>query len=155
MSQEEFTLELLRSKRLEKHLTQKQLAKITATSIASLSNYERGVTIPTQTTLKRIKFALEKETPTECTDTWQSPPPVLPPPPPKYEFELGHVYIIRQEDVRSNPSCDIQPCTGWNCEFKYEGKRGIHHNFRETSGGWTRTYTDAQLVDKLITEVKK
>ena len=30
--------------------------------------------------------------------------------------------------------------------FRYLGKQGIHHTFREISCGWGRTYTDAQLV---------
>ena len=40
------------------------------------------------------------------------------------------------------------------CVFKYEGKQGIHHVFREIRGNWTRTYTDAQLIGAMIEEVK-
>ena len=32
--------------------------------------------------------------------------------------------------------------------FKYLGKQGIHHYFMEINGGWTRTYTDVQLLGK-------
>ena len=39
--------------------------------------------------------------------------------------------------------------------FRYEGKSGIHHKFREARGGWVRTYTDAQLIGKVIKEVQE
>lgn len=39
--------------------------------------------------------------------------------------------------------------------FRYERKDGIHHCFREIHGNWTRTYTDAQLIDKVIKEVNE
>ena len=41
------------------------------------------------------------------------------------------------------------------CVFKYEGKQGIHHIFREVRGNWTRTYTDAQLIGAKTEEVKE
>ena len=41
-----------------------------------------------------------------------------------------------------------------DCTFRFLRKEGIHHIFREVSGGWTRTYTDAQLVGKNIQEVQ-
>ena len=39
------------------------------------------------------------------------------------------------------------------CVFRYEGKQGIHHVFREIRGNWTRTYTDAQLIGARTEEV--
>ena len=39
--------------------------------------------------------------------------------------------------------------------FRYLGKQGIHHVFREISCGWGRTYTDAQLVGKEVIEVSE
>ena len=41
-----------------------------------------------------------------------------------------------------------------NYKYRYVGKRGIHHMFREINGGWLRTYTDAQLIGKHIKELK-
>ncbi len=41
------------------------------------------------------------------------------------------------------------------CVFRYEGKQGIHHIFREVRGNWTRTYTDAQLIGAKTEEVKE
>ena len=37
--------------------------------------------------------------------------------------------------------------------FRYERTEGIHHCFREVRGGWSRTYTDWQLVDKRVLEM--
>ena len=39
--------------------------------------------------------------------------------------------------------------------FRYLGKSGIHHKFVEICGGWSRTYTDAQLTGKLLVEVSR
>lgn len=46
--------------------------------------------------------------------------------------------------------------TTWerDCIFMFLRKEGVHHMFREVRGGWTRTYTDAQLVGKNIQEVQ-
>ena len=41
----------------------------------------------------------------------------------------------------------------YDCIFQFLRKDGIHHVFREIRGGWTRTYTDAQLIGKHIQEV--
>lgn len=41
----------------------------------------------------------------------------------------------------------------FNYVFQYEGTQGIHHCFREIHGGWNRTYTNSQLIDKRIQEV--
>ncbi len=41
----------------------------------------------------------------------------------------------------------------FNYVFQYEGTQGIHHCFREIHGGWSRTYTNSQLIDKRIMEV--
>ncbi len=46
--------------------------------------------------------------------------------------------------------------TTWerDCIFMFLRKDGIHHIFREVRGGWTRTYTNAQLIGKNIQEVQ-
>ena len=65
------------------------------------------------------------------------------PKPVKYEFEEGRTYKIY--DTQKQQEDDINV-------FRYEGKHGLHHCFRQVRVGWTRTYTDAQLVGKLIKE---
>ena len=37
--------------------------------------------------------------------------------------------------------------------FEYSGMKGLHHCFKEIHGGWSRTYTDAQLIGKKIEEI--
>lgn len=62
-------------------------------------------------------------------------------------FTVGKSYMIltAPRDV-DNPSLPI---------LRYERKDGIHHVFREVRGKWTVTYTDAQLVGKIIEEAKE
>lgn len=50
-------------------------------------------------------------------------------------------------------TADDDPERGYT--FRYLGKEGIHHKFIEICGGWTRTYTDAQLVGKELIEVSE
>lgn len=64
-------------------------------------------------------------------------------------FDKGKCYSISEKHEghgTCNPSEFI---------FRYERKDGIHHCFREIHGNWTRTYTDAQLVGKIVKEVKE
>lgn len=72
---------------------------------------------------------------------------------PEYKFEDGRDYEISESDKLSTHDI-VNAATGRGCVFRYEGKVGIHHCFRETRGGWTRTYTDVQLIGKRIAEVK-
>ena len=71
----------------------------------------------------------------------------------KHEFEENHCYSITDSPSAGNADREINPKSGKFCMFRYEGKHGIHHCFRETRGGWSRTYTDAQLIGKHIKEV--
>ncbi len=71
-------------------------------------------------------------------------------------FIVGKHYNIA-EATRRNTAKGEHTLIGttWNNEliFEYQGKRGMHHCFRSVLGGWSRTYTDYQLVDKKIQEV--
>lgn len=69
-------------------------------------------------------------------------------------FEVGRNYEILSPEGKQRCDDIISPTTGINCVFRYEGKAGIHYCFREIHGGWSRTYTDMQLIGKRITEVK-
>ena len=77
------------------------------------------------------------------------------------KFEVDKYYFISDSDNKfdrrkSNDGEGTFSGTTWNndCIFKYIGKHGIHHCFKEIHGGWSRTYTDPQLVGKYIKEVK-
>ena len=75
---------------------------------------------------------------------------------PAFSFSQQHLYSI--SDRRPGHSdclniLNIGPDTGMNCVFKYVGKLGKHHCFVSVRGGWSRTYTDTQLIGKIIQEV--
>ena len=76
---------------------------------------------------------------------YREPSPVFIEPPdlkkPESRFQEGHIYRIASSDKWES-----------ECIFRYERQVGIHYVFREIRGGWTRTYTDAQLVGKTIKE---
>ena len=50
----------------------------------------------------------------------------------------------------------LNPCIhdfNFNYVFQYLGTQGIHHHFKEINGGWSRTYTNSQLINKRIQEI--
>ena len=50
----------------------------------------------------------------------------------------------------------LNPCIhdfNFNYVLQYLGTQGIHHHFKEIHGGWSRTYTNSQLINKRIQEV--
>lgn len=57
----------------------------------------------------------------------------------------GEKYVLQPLNESSDPEDGYV--------FRYLGKQGIHHMFIEICGGWSRTYTDAQLVGKELVEV--
>ena len=135
-------------------LTTKELSQMTGIGIKSLYDYQRGKYMPTRKGYNALAevFGWEKEKPPErkkntkrkydvvrivIEDAPRLPKPV------KYEFSEGCMY--RKSESAKKPEEDV---------LKYEGKQGIHHCFRAVRGGWTRTYTDAQLVVKQIKEVE-
>ncbi len=62
-------------------------------------------------------------------------------------FLEGHCYSIYSSQYGSSAAFERSYC------FIFLRKEGIHHVFREAHGGWTRTYTDPQLIGKEIREV--
>ena len=65
-----------------------------------------------------------------------------------YRIHSGSSSVHDGKIISSGTSLDH------DCIFEFIRKDGIHHMFREVRGGWTRTYTDAQLVGKNIQEVQ-
>lgn len=63
-------------------------------------------------------------------------------------LKAGGKYVLQSISTGNN-----DPEVGYT--FRYLGKQGIHHMFREICGGWGRTYTDAQLVGKEVIEVSE
>ena len=67
-------------------------------------------------------------------------------------FTEGKCYKILGSHKGKTPPYSLS--WEYDCTFRFLRKEGIHHIFREVRGGWTRTYTDAQLVGKNIQEVQ-
>ena len=65
----------------------------------------------------------------------------------KHKFTCGRKYSIRGKEKDTFKECEA------DCVFIYLRKEGRHHLFMAEGGGWTRTYTDAQLIGKHIKEV--
>ena len=81
-------------------------------------------------------------------------------------FTIGACYQIVSNKtlikrLKAGEKYAVQTVSGSNDDpefgftFRYLGKQGIHHTFREISCGWGRTYTDAQLVGKEVIEVSE
>lgn len=64
------------------------------------------------------------------------------------DFIEGQCYQITETKSETNKSYWDTPT------LRYEGKHGIHHTFREVTGKWLVTYTDAQLIGKHIKQVE-
>lgn len=61
-----------------------------------------------------------------------------------HKFAIGKKYVVRDSALTDKDE-----------PFIYLGKQGKHHIFRHVAGGWTRTFTDPQLIGKFIQEVQK
>ena len=156
--------------RMNRGITQKELAQLISVGTATLCYIEKRSRQPTISTYNKLAkfFGWKKITnstpfkPKPNTDTEKTvlnPEPVKLPARVKFTFEEGHSYqiskIVYTENNRGgkNAKCANTLWSG-DCVFRYEGKHGIHHIFREVRGNWTRTYTDAQLIGKRISEVE-
>ena len=150
---EEFSPELLKAKRKAAGMSQRRLSILTKVASTTISDFEIGRRAPKAATWARLLQGLRGEAVKgeSKRDTWRKVDAIKPTPP-SFSFEAGHVYSIRDHKFGGAYADGINPQYGTLCEFKYEGKRGIHHYFREKKGGWTRTFTDAQLIGKKIEE---
>lgn len=153
---------MLREKR---GLSQHELSQKSGVSIGSIHRYETGKALPTvknynklckvfdwKEVLKRKERKLKKDKISVISPLL--PPEAVPiPQSPKYEFTEGHKYRISspgESTSRRGKKAVLD-----NYIFLYEGKRGIHHVFREVCGKWIATYTDSQLVGKSVKEVEE
>lgn len=145
--------------RKKRGLTQKELSQLSGISITDIGRYETQKRMPKVKNYNMLakvfdwgKIPVEKavkpkrafipSSPEKESDSLTVPFTV------KFQFVEGHSYqIMTTEKQEKEPVKD--------CIFYYEGKKGIHHMFREISGKWTRTYTDAQLIGKKIREVSE
>ena len=135
-------------------LSQRELSQLSGVGISSIQRYESGQAVPTLKNYNKLckvfdwKKVLEpvpsqgrklKKEKVSIISPLLPPRAVTIPQAVKYEFEEGHEYRISSTED--------------NYIFAYEGKLGIHHVFREMSGKWITTYTDAQLIGERVKEV--
>ena len=149
-------IKTLHESRLKQGLTQKELSQLSGVAVTQIHRYENGV-VPSVKNYNKLARVLgcdkipvqaspkttERKTLKELDSLLTSPEPVKIPKPITFTFTEAHIYKIYAE-VRDEEYA-----------FRYEGKQGIHHMFREIRGGWSRTFTDAQLIGKKIVEVNK
>ena len=133
----------LRKVRLYLNLTQKELGKrigLSASTISSYENERRGVSARVRHWVNKMyrKHHLSKKVIKSARDNTLC------------AFCPKKCYSINDGDRilhRSISSLTL------GYIFRYERTEGIHHCFREIRGGWSRTYTDWQLVDKRVLEM--
>ena len=147
-------IEMLQKLREEQGITRRQLSERIGVSEKLLAGYERG-NYPSLSTYNKIAKELGwqslDEDGRECA--LDIPEEIEQPNSIAHTFIEGKCYSIRSKNlVKTDKKIGYYVEEG--CTFRYEGKQGIHHMFREVKGGWTRTYTDAQLIGRKIKEVK-
>ena len=136
-----FNPESLRNSRQRRGLSVKELAESSGLCVSVLRDYERGRCKPSQSSLLKL-YAVLGEDIVDVVNT-------------SFIFTVDHIYRITDEMAKHRKHDMISPISGYACNFQYKGKDGIHHMFTNVRGGWTRTYTDAQLIGKLIEEIEE
>lgn len=152
-------------------ITQKELSQLSGISVTNIQRYETHKCLPEVKNYNKLaKFfgwkiitltQSEVPSPKRSYKKLEDLPPFEPvklPEVVKFTFLEGHNYtiskIVYTEKYRGGQnSKHVDTLWSDDCVFRYEGKQGIHHIFREVRGNWTRTYTDAQLIGKRISEV--
>lgn len=146
--------------RKKRGITRKELSQKSGISLNRIYEYEHGKSLPTIGTYNKLckvfkwqELTVSPQKESSKTDNLKILDDLLEleavklPKPVSFHFAEGHDYIVlATKGGESEPIKD--------CIFRYKGKQGIHHMFSEVHGGWTRTYTDAQLIGKIIKEVK-
>ena len=154
----------LRALRYTLGLTQAQMAEKIGVSEASVMHCENGrtpigkVKTPAQSKINAF-LEVQDVSPTAITESklvfgLEERQKAI-----KRHFTEGKCYkIYGNGQLGSYDGRKVSASSGaaWerDCIFMFLRKEGIHHIFREVRGGWTRTYTDAQLVGKNIQEVQ-
>ncbi len=128
----------LKEELASKGISEAELSRRSKIKASSIALYVRNKKLPGITDYNKLALVLGWKILT-ATDTEES---AL-----KAERESVHAKFTVGKSYK------IDSANG--CVFRYEGKQGIHHVFREIRGNWTRTYTDAQLIGAKTEEVKE
>ena len=133
----------LRKVRLFLNLSQRELSRRIGVSASTISRYENERT-PVSPRVKKWgnrmfrKYSLSKKVIKSAKDNSVC------------SFMQNRCYSIADDDKILH-RLSLNPCIldfSFNYVFQYLGTQGIHHCFREIHGGWRRTYTNSQLIDK-------
>ena len=150
---EDFNPKLLEELRREKGLTQTRLNTLAELRAKAICDWEKCRSRPTPRLWEKVYSILTLSS-AEIAKLEKTAPRIMATGL-VYTFEEGHCYTIRRSKVGGNGSGRYRSQhVDEIAVFCYRYKEGIHHMFREIHGGWTRTYTDAQLIGKTIKEVE-
>ena len=138
----------LRKTRLFLNLTQRELSVRLGVSASTISRYENERTAVSPRVQKWVnrkyrQFHLSNKVIKSSKDHSVC------------SFMPQRYYSIADDDKVLH-KLSLNPCIhdfNFNYVFQYLGTQGIHHHFKEIHGGWSRTYTNSQLIDKRIQEV--
>ena len=138
----------LRKTRLFLNLTQRELSVRLGVSASTISRYENERTAVSPRVQKWVnrkyrQFHLSNKVIKSSKDHSVC------------SFMPQRYYSIADDDKVLH-KLSLNPCIhdfNFNFVFQYLGTQGIHHCFREIHGGWSRTYTNSQLINKRIMEV--
>lgn len=138
----------LRKARLFLNLTQRELSVRIGVSASTISRYENERTAVSPRVRKWVNKMFKKHQLYKRVIKSAKDNSVCAFIPQKY-------YSIADDDKILH-RLSLNPCVhdfSFNYIFQYLGTQGIHHCFREIHGGWSRTYTNSQLIDKRVMEV--
>ena len=153
----------LREKRRNAKMSMAMLSDEAGLTYRAIQSYESGKSVPSPDAYNALADVfgwekIEKPAPKrkkcpakrsyEAVVHEEETPPEVPRAP-EFTFEAGKDYSIYAKDGNLERSSFGEK----SFVFRYVGKQGIHHVFREIHGGWSRTYTDVQLMGKTIQEV--
>ncbi len=138
----------LRKIRLFLNLSQRELSRRIEVSASTISRYENEHTtvsprVQRWVNRKYRQFHLNQKVIKSAKDNSVC------------SFMPQRCYSITDSD-RILRRLTLNPCIhdfSFNYIFQYLGTHGIHHCFKEIHGGWSRTYTDSQLIDKRVMEL--
>lgn len=138
----------LRKVRLFLNITQRELSSRIGVSASSISRYENEHTPVSPRVKKWINRIYRKYNLAQRVIKSAKDNTICAFMPQKY-------YSISDDDKILH-RLSFNPCIhdfNFNYVFQYLGTQGIHHHFREIHSGWSRTYTNNQLIDKRVMEV--
>lgn len=143
-----FTIENLKVYRLGAKLKQYELAERIGCSSYLISLYERGkYNKPNKEIVKKLSALFEElGTKPLIEDLQQQRKNFIPPAPHVFEFIPGQKYIF------TTPNEYFSRYNGF--VFVYVKKINKIHLFREIHYGWHRGFSDLQIQDKIIKEVR-